>query len=96
MVLDWKRKGDEIMNKCDICFNRIIDDFCSMHSDMNLAQYRQCVNWKAIISKPKLVLPESVRKEREIVIEDSKFNQFLKKGGAWSFNNGKFFIEDGK
>lgn len=82
------------MNKCVDCWNRIMDGFCSRQFDMSLANYKQCVGFKHVPIKVNEILKSSMNikrlKEEKLRIDDSNFEKFLRNGGHWCFNDGKF------
>jgi hypothetical protein len=67
-----------------------------MQKDMKIAQYKQCDGWKKIEKKVIPVITKSISsiREEKFKIEDMVFQQFLKKGGFWSFNTGEYNLEN--
>lgn len=81
-------------NNCKDCCNKVTDDYCTRQLDMKLAQYKQCDGFKQAIIPVKDIIKSTMEvrrlKEEKIKIQDSAFQEFLTKGGHWSFNTGEF------
>ena len=77
------------------CSNAIGKDYCTMHKDMTVAQYKKCDGHKTLpkkVKKPVIIKPKKIR----AVLGDEHFSndfmRFLKKGGSYSLRTGRVLI----
>ncbi len=78
-----------LKRSCDKCSNKAANDWCTMQKDMPKAKNHLCDGFKTVPKNPKPIWKETIDKPKyraNIKILGDDFYNFLKKGGAWSFN----------